>query len=75
MLNPTDIKVPVLENWNEQRDKLKVLFPALTDQDLQYEEGKRDEMLTRVQVKHGKSNEEMGLLISALLPSRKLKNR
>jgi hypothetical protein len=75
MLNSPGVKVPVLENWNEQRDKLKTLFPALTDQDLQDEEGKRDEMFTRVQVKPGKSNEEMGLILSALLPSRKLKNR
>lgn len=66
MLNPTDVQAPVLENWNEQKDKLKVQFPTLTDEDLQYEEGKRDEMLTRIQVKLGKTNEEMDLIISAL---------
>ena len=66
MLNPTDVKAPVLENWNKQKDKLKVQFPTLTDEDLQYDEDKRDEMLTRVRVKLGKTNEEMDLIISAL---------
>ena len=66
MLNPTDLAAPVLENWNDQKDKLKAQFPALTDEDLQYEEGKKDEMLERVQVKLGKTKEEMALIISTL---------
>lgn len=75
MLNITDTRFPVLENPNEQNDKLKVQFPELTDENFRYEESKKDEKLTRVQDKTVKLNEEMGMIISALLPSRKLKNR
>ncbi len=66
MLNPTDLTAPVLENWTDQKDKLKAQFPALTDEDLDYEEGKRDEMLSRIQIKLGKTKEEMALIISTL---------
>ena len=66
MLNPSDLEVPVLDNWNDQKDKLKAQFPALTDEDLQFEEGKKDEMLEKVQLKLGKTKEEMALIISTL---------
>jgi uncharacterized protein YjbJ (UPF0337 family) len=66
MLSPTDVTAPVLENWNEQKDKLRTQFPTLTGEDLQYEEGKRDEMLTRVQDKLGKTREELDTILSTL---------
>jgi len=53
-------------NWNEQKGKLKQKFATLTDNDLLFAEGKKDEMLGRLQVKLGKSKEELHKIISGL---------
>ena len=66
MTELTATPTPVTGNWNEQKVKLKAKFSNLSDEDLQYEEGKRDEMLSNVQVKLGKSKEELAAIISAL---------
>jgi uncharacterized protein YjbJ (UPF0337 family) len=44
--------------WNEWKGKLKQASADLTDDDLQYEEGKDDEMLGRIQQKIGKTRDE-----------------
>ena len=61
-MNTTEAK----GNWNEQKGKLKQKFAVLTDNDLMFEEGKKDEMLGRLQIKLGKSKEELHRIISAL---------
>jgi uncharacterized protein YjbJ (UPF0337 family) len=53
-------------NWNDQKSKLKKKFPALTDKDLFFEIGKKNEMLTNLQVKLDKTKEELQELIEAL---------
>jgi uncharacterized protein YjbJ (UPF0337 family) len=53
-------------NWNEQKGKLKQQFAILTDNDLMFESGKKDEMLGRLQIKLGKTKEELHKLIAAL---------
>ena len=53
-------------NWSEQKTKLKAKFPVLTDSDLQYEDGKKDEMLTRIQSKLGKTKEELATIVAGL---------
>ncbi len=53
-------------NWNEQKGKLKQKYAELTDDDLLYAEGKKDEMLGRLQIKLGKTKEELHSIISAL---------
>jgi uncharacterized protein YjbJ (UPF0337 family) len=53
-------------NWKEQKGKLKMKFAALLDNDLLFEEGKKDEMFGRLQVKLGKSKEELLKIIAAL---------
>ena len=53
-------------NWTEQKAKLKAKFSTLTDTDLQYENGKKDEMLDRVQTKLGKTKEELTTIIAGL---------
>ena len=53
-------------NWNEQKGKLKQKFATLTDDDLLFVEGKKDEMLGRLQIKLGKTKEELHEIISAL---------
>ena len=57
---------PAKGNWSEQKIKLKAKFPTLTDSDLQYENGKKDEMLNKIQVKLGKTKEEMAETMSSL---------
>ncbi len=54
-MNTTEIK----GNWNEQKGRLKQKFAVLTDNDLMFEEGQRDEMLGKLQVKLGKTKEEL----------------
>ena len=44
-------------NWNEQKGKLKQKFATLTDDDLLFAEGKKDEMMGRIQKKLGKKKE------------------
>ena len=53
-------------NWLEQRRKLKEKFAILTDDDLLYEQGNKEEMLEKVQVKLGKTKEELRKIIEAL---------
>ncbi|MFY7964699.1 MAG: CsbD family protein [Chitinophagaceae bacterium] len=52
--------------WNEQKGKLKQKFAALTDNDLMFLEGKKDEMLGRLQIKLGKTKEELHKILSSL---------
>jgi uncharacterized protein YjbJ (UPF0337 family) len=53
-------------NWNETKEKLKKKFAMLTNSDLLFLEGKKDEMLERLRVKLGKSKEEIQRIISEL---------
>jgi uncharacterized protein YjbJ (UPF0337 family) len=52
--------------WNEQKGKLKQKFAVLTDNDLMFKEGKKDEMFGRLQIKLGKTKEELHDIIAAL---------
>ncbi|MFA6924807.1 MAG: CsbD family protein [Bacteroidales bacterium] len=61
-MNTTEIK----GNWNEQKGKLKQKFAALTDNDLKFAEGKKDEMYGRLQKKLGKTKEELQKIIAGL---------
>jgi uncharacterized protein YjbJ (UPF0337 family) len=53
-------------NWNEQKAKLKKKFAVLTDNDLMFEEGRKEEMIAKLQIKLGKSKDEMHKILSAL---------
>ena len=61
-MNTTELK----GNWHEQKGKLKQQFATLTDDDLTFEEGKKEEMMGRIQKKLGKTKEELHTLISGL---------
>jgi uncharacterized protein YjbJ (UPF0337 family) len=52
--------------WDEQRGKLKQQFAILTDNDLMFTEGKKEEMMGRLQIKLGKTKEELHKIISSL---------
>lgn len=45
--------------WNEWKGKIKHANAALTDDDLQYEEGKDDELLGRLQQRLGKTKDDV----------------
>ncbi|CAN5893575.1 hypothetical protein BH11BAC7_BH11BAC7_11090 [soil metagenome] len=53
-------------SWNEQKGRLKQKFALLTDNDLLFAEGKKDEMLGKIQIKLGKTKEELAAIIAAL---------
>ncbi len=53
-------------NWNETKGKLKQKFAILTDSEMLLIEGKQDEMLGRLQIKLGKTKEEILKVISEL---------
>jgi uncharacterized protein YjbJ (UPF0337 family) len=61
-MNKTEVK----GNWNEQKGKLKQKFAILTDNDLMFEEGKKEEMFGRLQIKLGKTKEELHKIIASI---------
>ncbi len=62
MANTTELK----GNWAELKGKLKQQFATLTDDDLLFAEGKKDELVGRLQTKLGKSKEEIHKLIGEI---------
>ena len=62
MPNTTELK----GNWNEMKGKLKQKFAQLTDDDLLFAEGKKDELYGRLQKKLGKTKEEIHKIISEI---------
>jgi uncharacterized protein YjbJ (UPF0337 family) len=53
-------------NWNEIKGKLKQKFATLTDNDVLLVEGKQDELLGRLQIKLGKTKEEIHTILGDL---------
>lgn len=53
-------------SWKETKGKLKQKFALLTDNDLLFTEGKKDEMLGKIQIKLGKTKEELRAIIASL---------
>jgi len=61
-MNTTELK----GNWDEQKGKLKQKYAQLTDDDLLFAEGKKEEMLGRIQVKLGKTKDDFFKILSDL---------
>ena len=54
------MKREILEgNWYEQKGKLRQAFANLTNNDQMYKKGKREEMFGKLQIKLGKTKEEL----------------
>ena len=51
-------------NWNIARGKLKQKFAQLTDDDLQYVEGKEEELIGRIQKVTGKPRAEIRTVVA-----------
>jgi uncharacterized protein YjbJ (UPF0337 family) len=54
-MNTTELK----GDWEVQKGKLKQRFAELTDNDLMFLDGKKDEMLGKLQIKLGKTKDEL----------------
>lgn len=51
-------------NWHEKKGKLKQEFAELTDDDLQYIEGREEELVGRVQQRLGTTKEKARHIIN-----------
>jgi len=58
--------IEVKGNWNEQKGMLKRKFGYLTDNDLMFEDGKKEEMLGKLQIRLGKTKDELIKIIAGL---------
>lgn len=61
-MTTTDLK----DNWKKQKSELKQKFAILTDNDLMFEEGEKEEMFEKLQIRLGKTKEELHKIIAAL---------
>jgi uncharacterized protein YjbJ (UPF0337 family) len=53
-------------SWEEQKVKLKQKFAVLVNNDLLFEEGKKEALLERLQIKLGKTRAEVQNIIESL---------
>jgi len=56
----------IVRSWREQKILLKRRFPILSDEDFVFEEGKKQSMLERLEVKLGKTQLELELIFAEL---------
>ncbi|MBI9068899.1 MAG: hypothetical protein JEZ09_16505 [Salinivirgaceae bacterium] len=61
-MNSTNSKA----TWKEQKVKLKQKIIALIGKDLMYDESKREEMLAKLQIKLGKTRDEVSTILDSL---------
>jgi len=52
-------------NWNERKERLSQKFTSLTENNQMIEEGKSDEVLGKLEVKLGKSKDELRKIIDS----------
>lgn len=66
-LNIIEMNTTELEgNWEEQKGKLKQKFAALTENDLLFQEGMKEEMIGKLQIKLGTTKEDLLKIIENL---------
>lgn len=65
MTNTEDAQILFIGNWKDQLNNIKAKFSKITDADLFYEKDKKEEMLKRVQIKLGKTREELAYIMSS----------
>ena len=66
MTNPSMGSDQSVQTWKEQKAKLMAQYDNLNDSDLQFEDGKKDVMMERLQKKLGKTKEELASIMEAL---------
>jgi hypothetical protein len=52
--------------WNGKKEKLRQKYPSITDEDLNFYEGKEKEMMELLEYKLGKTQDELRKIINAL---------
>ena len=52
--------------WNGKKEKLRQKYPTISDEDLNFYEGKEKEMIELLEYKLGKTKEELRNIITAL---------
>jgi len=55
-----------MENWIEKKVRLKEKFAILLDNDVNYIEGHKEEMLAKLEIRLGKTREELLKIIAGL---------
>jgi hypothetical protein len=53
-------------NWDDKKCKLKLKFALLMDNKLLFEENRKEEIIKNLQIKLGKTKEELNKIISAI---------
>lgn len=66
MTDTTSTNLPGKENWTEQKAILKAKFSILSDNGLNYSDGNKDELLKKIQIKLGKTKEEVLKIITSV---------
>lgn len=66
MSNPTPVPSPIKVNWREQKEKLKNKISILTGTGFNYTDGKKDDLLNKLQIRLGLTKEELLKIISTL---------
>lgn len=56
----------VIGYWNGMKEKLKQIYPTISDEDLNFHEGKEKEMIEMLGYKLGKTREELNSIISSI---------
>jgi len=54
------------KNWHDTKEKLKKKFAKITDNDLLFVDGQHDDVVKKLQLKLGKSKDEILKIISTL---------
>ena len=62
-------KLEIKGDWNIAKGKLKQKWAKLTDDDLQYIEGKHDELLGRIQKRTGETREAIAEAVKEVCSS------
>lgn len=61
-MNATNVPantVAIKSNWKDSAKKLQAKFPALTDSDVQFTEGKNEDLLKRIETRLQKKRAEV----------------
>jgi hypothetical protein len=53
-------------NWEAQKAKLKLAFPKLTAEDLNFDETRKNEMFSKLELKLGMTTNELQVIIETL---------
>lgn len=65
MATTPSAQVPVKEMWEQQKKNLRTKFSSLTDEDLRFDQDKKEEMLDKLSKKLGKTKAELAVFLTA----------